>query len=123
MWLLLDDEAVTLVGGWEDAVRAMAAHRLQPSLLFYEQDAAQQQQPLAPQPAAEAAAAVRAAVRAAAGSVAAANGNGVEHDEYGAANGSAAAGGGQVAVRAARPGTLGPVGGMAEPPRVRVATA
>ncbi len=37
-WLLVDDEHAQLVGQWPDVVKAMAAKRLQPSLLFFEQE-------------------------------------------------------------------------------------
>lgn len=36
LWLLFDDEAITLVGNWNAVCRAMMAKRLQPSLLLYE---------------------------------------------------------------------------------------
>jgi hypothetical protein len=35
-WLLVDDAAVADAGGWADVAAALAARRLQPSLLFYE---------------------------------------------------------------------------------------
>ena len=39
-WLLFDDDDVELVGGWQHVCRAMAAQRLQPSLLFFQRAAA-----------------------------------------------------------------------------------
>jgi hypothetical protein len=35
-WLLFDDAAIRLVGGWADVAASMRACRHQPSLLFYE---------------------------------------------------------------------------------------
>ena len=35
-WVLLDDAAVSSVGGWGDVVRKCEAGRIQPSVLFYE---------------------------------------------------------------------------------------
>jgi hypothetical protein len=35
-WLLFDDALIRLVGDWAQVQAAMAAERLQPSLLFYE---------------------------------------------------------------------------------------
>lgn len=37
-WLSFDDEEVAVVGCWADVCRTMVARRLQPSLLFYEED-------------------------------------------------------------------------------------
>ena len=39
-WLLLDDAHVSLVGQWSDVSAVAASRRLQPSLLFYERNAA-----------------------------------------------------------------------------------
>ena len=35
-WLLFDDEAVSLIGGWQDVIVKCEAGRIQPSVLFYE---------------------------------------------------------------------------------------
>jgi hypothetical protein len=35
-WLLFDDHVIKTVGDWQQVQQAMVAHRLQPSLLFYE---------------------------------------------------------------------------------------
>lgn len=35
-WLLFDDAAIRMVGGWADVAASMRACRHQPSLLFYE---------------------------------------------------------------------------------------
>ena len=44
LWLMIDDAHIALVGHWPDVVKAMAAKRLQPSLMLYEAEPVQLQQ-------------------------------------------------------------------------------
>ena len=39
-WLLFDDSTISHIGGWHDVTASLRGSRLQPNLLFYEQQAA-----------------------------------------------------------------------------------
>ena len=36
-WLLYDDSTISYIGGWKEVKSSLVASRMQPNLLFYEQ--------------------------------------------------------------------------------------